>query len=271
MDSSEAPYQIEKQDGFFVLTLYPLINDGQWANVAQVGTEILGRLEAFPDSAVIIDLSPLQYMGSAQIALLVRIWKSLKRLDGRMVVQVPGATVREILNIAGLHALWTIVPTRSEALAALSLPEPAPAQHAPLFRQVPVLAATSLAGLVVSAALACWTVPSNRVLLSLEWLAAAAALAIGLAAVFRHAQRWRWISAASAVLALLVLASATFKLAARTEIHEAAQDRVPGSRVPFELEETVAPGPIAPGPIAPRVASEAGDPEKQVAGKSQLP
>lgn len=123
VDSSEAPYQFEVLDSYSILSFYPLINEGQWGNVSEVGTEILNRLESIRSPSVVVDLSPLDYMGSAQVALLVRIWKSLKKMQGKMVVQCPGAMVREVLTIAGLKSLWNIVETREAALKALNISE----------------------------------------------------------------------------------------------------------------------------------------------------
>lgn len=123
VDSSEAPYRFETLDAYSVLSFYPLINEGQWGNVSEVGTEILNRLESIRSPAVVVDLSPLDYMGSAQVALLVRIWKSLKKMQGKMVVQCPGAMVREVLTIAGLKSLWNIVETREAALKSLNVSE----------------------------------------------------------------------------------------------------------------------------------------------------
>lgn len=121
METREAPYQFEHRDTHAVLVLYPLINEGQWGNVSEVGTEIVGRLESSKSPSLIVDLSPLDYMGSAQVALLVRVWKSLKQNEGKMVVQCPGEMVREVLTIAGLKSLWSIVETRDAALGELGL------------------------------------------------------------------------------------------------------------------------------------------------------
>ncbi len=123
VDSSEAPYRFEDRESYSVLALYPLINEGQWGNVSEVGGEIVGRLKTLRKPALVIDLSTLEYMGSAQVALLVRIWKSLKQINGRMVVQCPGEMVREVLALAGLKSLWNIVDTREAALQSLSITE----------------------------------------------------------------------------------------------------------------------------------------------------
>jgi len=121
VQSFESPYQFDRLKNHAVLTLNPLINEGEWSNVSEVGNEILSQLQGPITPCLVVDLSRLEYMGSPQIALLVRIWKSLKKLPGRMAVQCQSSTVREILTNAGLPQLWDIVETRDAALKSLGL------------------------------------------------------------------------------------------------------------------------------------------------------
>jgi anti-anti-sigma factor len=128
VESFESPYQFDRHGAYAVLALHPLINEGQWSNVSEVGNEILSQLQNLPAPCLVVDLSRVDYMGSPQIALLVRIWKSLKKLSGRMAVQCPSPTVREILSTAGLRSLWDIVETREAVLKSLGVPtRPRPA------------------------------------------------------------------------------------------------------------------------------------------------
>jgi hypothetical protein len=53
------------------------------------------------------------------VALIVRLWKSVKDRNGRMVVVNQHELVREVLRLAGLEQVWSIVATREEAVAAL--------------------------------------------------------------------------------------------------------------------------------------------------------
>ncbi len=122
MDSLESPFQFERHATHGILLLNPLINDGQWGAVAEVGNEILEQLESLLAPALVIDLSRLTYIGSPQVALLVRVWKSIKRFHGRMSIECPSEMVTEVLCTAGLRSLWAIVETREAALAAVGVP-----------------------------------------------------------------------------------------------------------------------------------------------------
>jgi anti-anti-sigma factor len=118
--SSELPYRFEQLEGYAVITLLPQLNDSQWADIEKVGTELVERLKTLDPPKFIVDLSLLNYMGSAMVALIVRLWKSVKdSKKGRMVVVNQHDMVFEVLKLAGLHKVWTIVPSRGEALTAL--------------------------------------------------------------------------------------------------------------------------------------------------------
>lgn len=125
VDSWESPFQFERHATHGVLHLNPLINDGKWGTVTEVGHEILAQLDTLLVPAVVIDLSRLNYIGSPQVALLVRVWKSLKKLRGRMAVVCSCDTIDETLSTAGLRSLWAIVDTREAALTAVGVPLPA--------------------------------------------------------------------------------------------------------------------------------------------------
>lgn len=119
MTSSNQPYYFEQGNGYSVITLTPQLNDAQWSDIEKVGSDLLDQLKNQKSNAFIVDLSSLSYMGSAMVALIVRLWKSVKDEKGRMVVVNREKLVYEVLELAGLHKIWTIVETREEAIRKL--------------------------------------------------------------------------------------------------------------------------------------------------------
>lgn len=119
MASSGTPYRYEKADGYAVISLEPELNNAQWSEIEQIGTDLLAQLRELKSQAMIVDLSALSYMGSAMVALIVRLWKSVKEDDGRMVVVNRDPNVLEVLKLASLDKVWTIEETKDEAVRAL--------------------------------------------------------------------------------------------------------------------------------------------------------
>ena len=119
MAPGETPYRFEDVSGYHVVTLLPQLNDAPWSDIEKVGTDILQRLEAINAKGFLVDLSPLDYMGSAMVALVVRIFKTLRQRNKQMVVVNTHEMVYEVLKLAGLTDVWTIVNTREEGFKAL--------------------------------------------------------------------------------------------------------------------------------------------------------
>ena len=111
----------EVEHGVLSVTLRPELNSLPWNEIDQLGSAILSRIHSRDKPQVIVDLTELAHMGSAMVALVVRIWKATEERGGRMVVINRGEVVDEVLKISGLSSRWTIVPDRQQAFDALSL------------------------------------------------------------------------------------------------------------------------------------------------------
>ncbi len=127
MTSGEAFYQFEAANGCSTVTLLPDLNDKQWADIEKVGSELVDRLSSTQSPRVVVDLAPLSYMGSAMVALIVRLYKTVNGRNGKLVVVNQHELVFEVLKLAGLTKLWTIVETRDKAYATLGVKPGSPA------------------------------------------------------------------------------------------------------------------------------------------------
>src|SRR5262245_3226232 len=99
--SNTATYRLEREHHHTVVTLLPGLKDAPWADIEQIGTEIIQRLQEVPAPALLVDLSPVNYMGSVQVALVVRMYKTIKERGGNIVVVTQEPLVREVLSLAG--------------------------------------------------------------------------------------------------------------------------------------------------------------------------
>jgi anti-anti-sigma factor len=121
VSAGEIYYRFESVNGCLTVTLLPELNDKQWADIERVGTELVARIGATPSPRVIVDLTPLSYMGSAMVALIVRLYKEVNTRSGKMVVVNQHELVHEVLKLAGLTKLWTIVDNRQAAYSSLGI------------------------------------------------------------------------------------------------------------------------------------------------------
>jgi anti-anti-sigma factor len=117
------PYQLEANDRYTVVTLEPKLANEQWGDIHEVGSQLVQRVEESKPPHLLVDLSGMEYIGSSTVALIVRLWKAMKKHEGVLAVVNNHPVVLEVLQIAGLSKVWTIVDTRERALSELGLQE----------------------------------------------------------------------------------------------------------------------------------------------------
>lgn len=117
--STQLPYRLELENRRAIVALLPELNEVPWADIERVGSEILAKLQPLTSPNLLVDLCALNYMGSAQVALVVRMFKTVKEKNGKMVVANRDPMVLEVLSLAGLNKVWTIVDSRERAMSML--------------------------------------------------------------------------------------------------------------------------------------------------------
>jgi anti-anti-sigma factor len=103
------------------LILRPAVTHSSWSDIEAYGAEVRAELERRVRPVCLVDLSQLTYMGSAMVALLVRVWKVVQSRDGRMVVVCPHPGVQDVIRLAGLDKIWTVTVDREAAIKRLGL------------------------------------------------------------------------------------------------------------------------------------------------------
>lgn len=129
---TQAPYSLENANGYSILALHPELNDIKWAEIERIGNDLVNKLNADAAPAWLVDLTSLNYMGSAMVALIVRLWKAIKPRNGKMVVVNHNELVNEVLETAGLASVWTIVDTREQGIRRLGFSSKKSAFAAPV-------------------------------------------------------------------------------------------------------------------------------------------
>jgi anti-anti-sigma factor len=237
------PYRMEQDRRRTTVTLLPEMNETPWSDIELIGTEVVQRLQAVPAPSLLVDLSPLNYMGSAQVALVVRLFKVVKERHGKMVVVARDPLVREVLTLAGLDKLWVITDDLNDALAELGWGSPiAAATSRWLGALGSVCVAVSVAGLVAVLTKAAWLpLPMAT---WLQFGAAGVAFCLGLAGGLMGAGPNRTLGVGVVASSLALLLASVFLLGAMT----APADRGAGSFSPAPANSPAANSPAAGQP-----------------------
>ena len=115
MAATGTPYELVTDKSLVEVILHPQVADTQWAEVEAFGSDVVAALKDRNRPSCLIDLAALSYMGSAMVALIVRLWKVVKEQNGKMAVVSPNPMVTQVISLAGLDKVWIIVPDRATA------------------------------------------------------------------------------------------------------------------------------------------------------------
>ena len=103
---------IEHQDG---ATIVLPIGDVDLSNSRDLQTSLRQEMSRRP-GLVVVDLAKVSYMDSSGVATLVEAMQIARRQATRLVLCELNDKVRAIFEIAHLDRVFTIVPSRAEAV-----------------------------------------------------------------------------------------------------------------------------------------------------------
>lgn len=68
---------------------------------------------------LVIDLALGDYLGTAMLGAVVKLWKRVSQRGGRLALCNVSENVIQVLRVTKLHTIWPIYTTRDQALAAI--------------------------------------------------------------------------------------------------------------------------------------------------------
>ncbi len=116
---NEDAFTIEPHGDVTVVVASPSLEFMDATLVETASELMLSPLRGREEPQVIVDLSRLDFFGSAFLQLLLKCWNFAKRRGGQMVLAGVSARARELLHITSLDIIWPIYATRQEAVEAL--------------------------------------------------------------------------------------------------------------------------------------------------------
>ena len=105
------------------LVLNPVIHLGslhepEIAHETQDLLDLINNSNPIPINLV-IDLGCGEYLGTAMLGAIVKLWKRVSQRGGRLALCNVSDNVTQVLRVTKLHTIWPIYGTRDQALAAL--------------------------------------------------------------------------------------------------------------------------------------------------------
>jgi anti-sigma B factor antagonist len=89
------------------------------AEIDKEACELLEMINQVKGLSIVIDLGDSDYLGTAMLGAVVRLWKRISQRGGRLALCRISGPVHDTLRITKLHAVWPIFDTREAALDAL--------------------------------------------------------------------------------------------------------------------------------------------------------
>ncbi len=111
--------QVSRQQDITVVELGPSYESLDECALEEIGGALLTEATKADPPRMVLDLSGTNYIGSAFIELLVRIWKRLTQRGGTMVLCGLRPFCAEVLRVTRLDQLWKTFSTLDQAVAAL--------------------------------------------------------------------------------------------------------------------------------------------------------
>ena len=251
MASVTQGYRLEMARSHAVLRLDPEMGSAAWGDIDRVGNELIASVNGQSSPAWLIDLSRLEYMGSALVALVVRVWKAVQNGGGKVVVVCGGGMPQEVLRLAGLDKVWTIVSTYEDGLRKLgvgmgggsSTGMTSGGSDTGAFPLLAVLSAICAAAAAISLALILSGRPLNRDLIVAGLLGGGVAAAVlGCVAVIKERGWGRPLGGIAAVAGIVIAAFGFSKLPRQGAPVEAAPATAPATAPVEEVKEDKAAG-----------------------------
>jgi anti-anti-sigma factor len=118
VSSNDRAFHFEDRGTHSIIVFRPALND-EWTRVHEYGDLMAQCVRDASSRRLLLDLGELDLCGSAVVAVMVNLWKEVRRRGGVLAVYCPSPVLRQTLAVSRLTDLWEIRETRDEAEKAL--------------------------------------------------------------------------------------------------------------------------------------------------------
>ncbi len=111
--------QVSRQRDVTIVELGPSYESLDDRVLEEIRGALLSEASRADPPLMVLDLSGTDYIGSAFMELLVRVWKRLTERGGAMVLCGLRPFCAEVLRVTGLDRLWRVFPTQDQAVTTI--------------------------------------------------------------------------------------------------------------------------------------------------------
>lgn len=112
-------FQVKRHGDLAVIVPLPQVEDLPETLLQPAAELVLAPLKDDPPNHIIVDLSKVNYFGSAFITFLLRCHHLLAARGSELVLAGVNQNIRELLRITNLEMFWALYDTANEATSAL--------------------------------------------------------------------------------------------------------------------------------------------------------
>jgi len=112
-------FEIEQQNDTIIVVPVVDLRELDYQRIEEGARRILDLLNDTGIKNAVMDFNKTDYYGSTALGFFVKLWKRVRRQNGRMAFCNISAHEKEILQITQLDHLWPICSSRTEALKAV--------------------------------------------------------------------------------------------------------------------------------------------------------
>jgi anti-anti-sigma factor len=112
-------FEIEQEGDTLIIVPVVDLRELDYERIEEGAATILDLLNNTAIQNVVMDFHKTDYYGSTALGFFLKLWKRVRRRNGRMAFCNVSAYEKEILQIMRLDYLWPICSSRIEALEAV--------------------------------------------------------------------------------------------------------------------------------------------------------
>jgi anti-anti-sigma factor len=117
---TENLFEMDFKGPTLVLTPVADLREFDEQQIETGAAEVLKRFDDGTFRNVVVDFRLTDYFGSTALGFFVQLWGRVRRRGGHMAFCNLSGHEMEILTVAHLMGIWSVCPSREEALAAVA-------------------------------------------------------------------------------------------------------------------------------------------------------